>query len=111
MCASVGATMSKVIVVPPPVTITCRAVSGAVKTTATPFAAESLPAVAVQAAAPGECVSLTSSPTPTLRRVRGAGDVSTVSLVIVSAGAGAGGAGAGGGGDGGAIRGSLVIMA
>src|SRR6266545_683498 len=67
--------------------------------TVVPLAAESVPAVVVQAALPGAWVRLTSSPTPILVRVRSPGVVATVWLVMVSTGAG-GGAGPGPGGTG-----------
>jgi predicted short-subunit dehydrogenase-like oxidoreductase (DUF2520 family) len=45
------------------------------------------PPVLVQAAAPRELVSVTSSPTPIVSRVRAAGDVATVDEVMVHVGA------------------------
>src|SRR5262249_23323374 len=82
----VGASTSNEIVPGPPVTVIlcCVAgkVSGAVKVTVRPLAAESGagPTEVDQATLPITCVSLTSSPTPIVVRVRAPGDVSTVSL-------------------------------
>src|SRR4029450_3076023 len=95
MATDVGAITSKMIDAVPACTVIFCAVSGAVRIVLTPLAVESVPAVAAPAALPRACVSLTSSPTPIVVRVRGAGDVTTVWLVIVSGGAGVGPGGVG----------------
>src|SRR5262252_4406900 len=104
MWTSSGAITLKAIVAFPPVTVTVCAVSGAVRVTVWPVVLDRVPAVLDHVVFPGECVSFTSSPTPTSVRVRAPGAVATVSLVIDSDGAGAGpggvGAGPGGAGDG-----------
>ena len=78
MCTPVGATTLNASVAVPAVTVTVCAVSGAVRMTVVPLVAESVPPVLVQAALPGECVRLTSSPTPIVVRVRAPGDGATV---------------------------------
>ena len=101
MATEVGAITSNEIVAVPAFTVIRFAVSGAVSMTVTPLAAESVPSVVVQAALPGACVRLTSSPTPIVVLVRAPGDVTTVWLVMASGGGGTGGIGTGGIGTGG----------
>src|SRR5215472_8914102 len=96
MCTLAGAMTVNAIVAAPPVTVTVCAVSGAVKMTMTPVPGETVPAVVVQVALPGECVRNTCSPTPIVVRVRAPGDSAIVRLVMFSGGlGGAGGAGLG----------------
>ena len=104
MCIPVGAIIVNTIMAPPAVIITVCAVSGAVKFTVEPVRKSNVPADATQAVAalPEEWVSCTSSPTPIVVRVMGAGCSTNVSLVITGAGVGVGfGAGPGGTGTGG----------
>src|SRR5215469_4904322 len=83
-----GSITVNAIVAPPPVTVTLCAVSGAVKRTTVPVPGETVPAVVVQLALPGECVKNTCSPTPSKVRVLGPGCGWTVKLVIFSGGVG-----------------------